>query len=89
VLFDPIIEKAFANCPLPSEANNAAFEDYLLIMDILGKDLYELYKKLSPEHFRLVTGCLETLQMHTDLISHYYFQRGWIAAKEDNALDHF
>lgn len=86
---DPVIERAFASCPLPSEVNSSAFEEYLQIMDILGKDLYELHKSISPEQFGVVDRCLETLQMQANSLNYYYFERGWLAAKEGNAHDHF
>ena len=86
---DPVIERAFASCPLPSEVNSSAFEEYLQIMDFLGKDLYELRKGISPEQFGVVARCLETLQIQANSLSYYYFERGWLAAKEDNAHGHF
>ena len=86
---DPVIERAFASCPLPSEVNSSAFEEYLQIIDIIGKDLYELRKSISPEQFDVVARCLETLQIQENSLSYYYFERGWLAAKEDNAHEHF
>lgn len=83
------IQDAFYASPLPSELSDADKNDYFFIMEQLGKDLYKLYKNLNREHMRLVENCFMTMSLQLDFMCSHYFQYGWLAAKEDNKLDHY
>jgi len=87
--YDKEMMEAFFKCQSPSEVVGDDFDEHILLSSLMTQDLNELIKYLPPEQTLLAERCYSTMHMYIELCSKFYFKEGWIAAKEDNKLDHY
>ena len=87
--YDDEMIKAYFKCLSPSDIIGSDYEGYVLLTDLMFKDMETLLKLLPAEHHPFVEQCYDTMHMYINLCSEYYFKAGWRAAKEDNKLDHY
>ena len=87
--YDDEMIQAYFRCLSPGEVMGEDMDGYVLLTDLMTKDMETLIKLLPPEHWGTVQQCYDTMHMYIDFSSKFYFKSGWIAAKEDNKLDHY
>ncbi len=87
--YDKEMMEAFFRCHSPSEVVGDDFDEHVLLSDLMIRDFNELIKYLPPEQTALAESCYDTMHMYINFSSKFYFKSGWIAAKEDNKLDHY
>ena len=87
--YDDEMIKAYFKCLTPGELIGSDHEGYALLTDLMFKDMQTLLELLPSEHHLFVEECYDTMHMYINFFSEYYFKAGWIAAKEDNKLDHY
>ena len=87
--YDEYMEKAYYRCRGPADFSGEELEEYLVSIGVLAEEWEELSKDFTPLQKELAASCFNSLHMHEDLISRYYFESGWWAAKEDNKLDRY
>lgn len=87
--YDDEIIKAYFKCLSPGDVVGEDTEGFILLTDLMSKDMETLLKLLPSEHHLFIEQCYGNMHMYIDLCSEHYFKAGWIAAKEDNKLDHY
>ena len=78
------IEAAYYASPLPLDSCLSDNEDYSRCLRELINDHRALHKALSPEQYRIAERIFGNIGIQLDMECRFYFQSGWLAAKENN-----
>ena len=87
--YDDEVLQAYYKSLTPGEVMGDDVDGYVLLTDLMTKDMHTLLKLLPPEHSGTVQQCYHNMHMYINFSNEFYFRAGWQAAKKDNELDHF